>query len=372
MGANPADTLTAFIREYGTPISPAAVAPFWVYAIIGVGLGITVHELGHLAIASLFRLSPRIVSVGIGPPLLSFRIGELLIELRAFPNGGYVTCLPQHRRKQVVSLLMSFGGVLGNAGLFAALGAMSASHIAPDEALRPIAAVQVFMIVSSLFPWGNSDGMRILLTLLQREPDVLRVCHPLLLQGRATEEQIAAGPSPAFPEFLLHYHRLGIDKDRWVKQDAIERLRRALGRTDFLPVERALLLDCLISFDLFETEEILDLARLDAWSAEALALAPSPSAMMTRGCVLIVLGRVEEGRHILITVADAAVGPYERVLYCACRAEAEEAHGNVSGARHWAEQAQVAALDAPASDLSGVQRRLKSICCHKPETIRAN
>ena len=337
MGANPDDTLVALIREYGTAPLPAVIAPFWVYAIIGAVLGYAVHKLGHLAIALVFRLSPRVIRIGIGPLLLSFRIGELLFELRAIPNGGYVACLPQHRRRQVISLLFSLGGVLGNAVLFAATGAMSASSVAPDEVLRPIAAVQVLMIVLSLFPWGNSDGMHILLTLLQREPDVLGGCYRLLLQGRATEEQIAAGPSPAFPEFLFHYGRVGIDKDRWVKQDAIARLRSLLGRTDFLAVERALLLDYLLSYDLFDMDEPPDLAHLDAWSAEALALAPSPSTMMTRGSVLIVLEHAEEGRNILISVADAAIKPHERMLYCVCRAEAEEAHGNLSGARQWAE-----------------------------------
>ena len=69
----------------------------WILAIllfiISLGVLITLHELGHLAIAKAFNVYCREFSIGFGPAFFRKRRkgGETYVALRAIPLGGYVS-----------------------------------------------------------------------------------------------------------------------------------------------------------------------------------------------------------------------------------------------------------------------------------------
>jgi regulator of sigma E protease len=58
--------------------------------VLGIGLVIFVHELGHFLAARWCRVRVNTFSLGFGPPLLSWRRGPTTYQLAAVPLGGYV------------------------------------------------------------------------------------------------------------------------------------------------------------------------------------------------------------------------------------------------------------------------------------------
>ena len=63
--------------------------PF-IYAIIGFGLLITVHEFGHFFFCKLFGIYTPSFSIGMGPKILEKKIGTTNFKISALPIGGYV------------------------------------------------------------------------------------------------------------------------------------------------------------------------------------------------------------------------------------------------------------------------------------------
>ncbi len=59
-------------------------------AILGFGLLIFVHELGHFLFARLTGMTVEVFSIGFGPTLYSFQRGETVYQLALLPFGGYV------------------------------------------------------------------------------------------------------------------------------------------------------------------------------------------------------------------------------------------------------------------------------------------
>jgi regulator of sigma E protease len=66
--------------------------PF-VYFIVLVSVLVFVHELGHFVWAKFFGVKILRFSIGLGPRLLGFRVGETEYVLAAIPLGGYVRML---------------------------------------------------------------------------------------------------------------------------------------------------------------------------------------------------------------------------------------------------------------------------------------
>jgi regulator of sigma E protease len=62
----------------------------WIPVILGIGFLIFVHELGHFIVAKLVGIRVLAFSIGFGPRVFGFRIGETDYRLSAFPLGGYV------------------------------------------------------------------------------------------------------------------------------------------------------------------------------------------------------------------------------------------------------------------------------------------
>ncbi|MFN9718864.1 MAG: site-2 protease family protein [Planctomycetota bacterium] len=63
--------------------------------VLGLGLVIFFHELGHFAVAKLCNVHVERFSIGMGPILWSRQRGETEYALSAFPFGGYVKMLGQ-------------------------------------------------------------------------------------------------------------------------------------------------------------------------------------------------------------------------------------------------------------------------------------
>lgn len=58
--------------------------------IIGFGIMVLLHELGHFLVAKKFGVLVHEFSIGMGPKIYSFGKGETMYSLRALPIGGFV------------------------------------------------------------------------------------------------------------------------------------------------------------------------------------------------------------------------------------------------------------------------------------------
>ncbi|OHD19278.1 MAG: RIP metalloprotease RseP [Spirochaetes bacterium GWD1_27_9] len=58
-------------------------------AVIGFGILVFFHELGHFVVAKMFKIKVDVFSLGWGPKLIGFKRGETLYQIALFPIGGY-------------------------------------------------------------------------------------------------------------------------------------------------------------------------------------------------------------------------------------------------------------------------------------------
>lgn len=72
-----------------------------VSALIGLGILIVIHELGHFLLAKRTGVGVLTFSIGFGPRLLGKRIGETEYILSAFPLGGYVKMVGEDPEEEV-------------------------------------------------------------------------------------------------------------------------------------------------------------------------------------------------------------------------------------------------------------------------------
>ena len=63
------------------------------FIVLGIGVSIGIHELGHLVPAKLFGVKVTKYMIGFGPTLYSKTVGETEYGLKAFPLGGYIAML---------------------------------------------------------------------------------------------------------------------------------------------------------------------------------------------------------------------------------------------------------------------------------------
>ncbi len=66
------------------------VSTSWLLAVLGIGLVIFVHELGHFLVAKKCGVRCEIFSLGFGPRLFGFRRGHTDYRISLVPIGGYV------------------------------------------------------------------------------------------------------------------------------------------------------------------------------------------------------------------------------------------------------------------------------------------
>ena len=74
-----------------------------VSALIGLGILIVVHELGHFLVAKKSGVGVLTFSIGFGPKLFKRKIGETEYAVSAFPFGGYVKMVGEDPEDQVSS-----------------------------------------------------------------------------------------------------------------------------------------------------------------------------------------------------------------------------------------------------------------------------
>jgi regulator of sigma E protease len=72
-----------------------------VYAVIGLGILILVHEFGHFIVAKKMGVGVLTFSLGFGPKLLRRKIGETEYAISAFPLGGYVKMVGEDPEEEV-------------------------------------------------------------------------------------------------------------------------------------------------------------------------------------------------------------------------------------------------------------------------------
>ena len=64
-----------------------------VFIVLGIGVSIGIHEIGHLVPAKLFGVKVTRYMIGFGPTLFSKKVGETEYGVKAFPLGGYIAML---------------------------------------------------------------------------------------------------------------------------------------------------------------------------------------------------------------------------------------------------------------------------------------
>jgi regulator of sigma E protease len=72
-----------------------------VSALIGLGILIVIHELGHFLVAKKSGVGVLTFSIGFGPKLFKKKIGETEYAVSAFPLGGYVKMVGEDPQDEV-------------------------------------------------------------------------------------------------------------------------------------------------------------------------------------------------------------------------------------------------------------------------------
>ena len=70
-------------------------------AVVGLGILIVIHELGHFLVAKKSRVGVLTFSIGFGPKLLRKRVGETEYAVSAIPFGGYVKMVGEGPTEEV-------------------------------------------------------------------------------------------------------------------------------------------------------------------------------------------------------------------------------------------------------------------------------
>ena len=70
-----------------------------VLVIIGIGLLIFIHELGHFLVAKKIGVRVYAFSLGFGPAIISKQIGETDYRISLIPLGGYVKLAGEQREE---------------------------------------------------------------------------------------------------------------------------------------------------------------------------------------------------------------------------------------------------------------------------------
>lgn len=306
------------------------------FFILGCGLGVVVHELGHWLCGVLVGIPIRLVRIGSGPDLAVFRVGETIVELRAILLSGLVSPYPVLEWKASAELLFVLGGVFANVALFAIVLALPRTPATPDwaiDAVWGIAWAQIGMVLSNLTPRTlhhglQSDGALILALVSKGRPafrnaaDGLRYRAGLKAYARAREDIRRFSKASARIVYNLGRYRseTASEDDRL---DACEALLRHLGRGGLRRTEEVMILDALVTKQVVDGAGPLH-ARLNALSLRAMDLAPDLATVRgTRGAALVEIGRFGEGRAMLAPLLEGppSFDTILATLFCARAAD---------------------------------------------------
>jgi membrane-associated protease RseP (regulator of RpoE activity) len=90
---------------------------FYILAgLSGISLIILIHEAGHFLFAKFFNVPSPTFSIGFGPTLYAFPMGETIFKISLLPFGGYVEMDPEILAQQnyIPKMLIFFGGIIFN------------------------------------------------------------------------------------------------------------------------------------------------------------------------------------------------------------------------------------------------------------------
>ncbi len=133
--------------------------------LVGINIVIIVHEFGHFLACKLFAIATPLFSIGFGPTILAYRIGDTLFRIAAFPIGGYVAITQNqldaapYLIKVIILLAGVFANFLFSFGIFMFFKlrnidirrmAMQASHHVPRGIMGPIGIIATISYSASL------------------------------------------------------------------------------------------------------------------------------------------------------------------------------------------------------------------------------
>ena len=111
------------------------------FVLVGLGVSIALHELGHLVPAKLFGVHVGQYMIGFGPRLFSKRIGETEYGVKALPVGGFISMSGMYPPSPDAP----DGGDTTSRGAFRAL--IQDARAANDETIDPDRASRVFYLL---------------------------------------------------------------------------------------------------------------------------------------------------------------------------------------------------------------------------------
>jgi regulator of sigma E protease len=189
-------------------------------AIVGLGLIIFLHELGHFIAAKRMGMPVEVFSIGFGPRLFGFKWRETDVRLSALPLGGYVNLMgfnpeepaaedPYGFLKQPFGKRMLFfsGGILMNLlvafVLFTAWGADRVRYTAPVR-LNVVKAQSV----------ADKAGLK--------PKDQLLSVGPMTFPGSRWDEAVTYIRAHAEQELPVRIRRDGVDQTLLVRPALID------------------------------------------------------------------------------------------------------------------------------------------------------
>ncbi|MGN8027279.1 M50 family metallopeptidase [Microbacterium sp. 22242] len=111
------------------------------FVLVGLGVSIALHELGHLVPAKLFGVHVGQYMIGFGPRLFSKRIGETEYGVKALPVGGFISMSGMYPPSPDAA----DGAENASRGAFRAL--IQDARAANDETIDPERASRVFYLL---------------------------------------------------------------------------------------------------------------------------------------------------------------------------------------------------------------------------------
>jgi Peptidase family M50 len=313
-----------------------------VFLVVGLPLGTIAHEVGHALCATMVGIPIRFVKIGHGAVILRGKIGRTSFTLRWLPMTGFAQPFPILIIQKYKLALFCLGGALGNFALIFLVALLNMLPALPDvirENMGAIVFAQLFLIVLNLTPYrlkkptaegiSTTDGLSLARCLLGPS-GVLTAKGLRYSQMLASYNAVGNPPSlrSAASARIAYYLE---SPERWTQSEARRDIRNALlGEISAaeLPLsERLIVLEALVTIGLV-TGDLTYRSELDQWSLTAMQLAPMIKTVRgSRGAALVELGRFEEGKSLLLQVADPSA-PSDYLMGQFFLARAERGLGN--------------------------------------------
>jgi len=131
-----------------------------IVGLLSINFVVLVHELGHFILAKLFGVGTPVFSIGFGPQLAAYQIGDTLFQIALLPIGGYVAMDPAglEARSYLVNMAILSAGVLFNFLLSYAIIAYLTSCISCNNQQREEARASRFRMRDRLIEFLHGEG----------------------------------------------------------------------------------------------------------------------------------------------------------------------------------------------------------------------